>query len=284
MGSARASVKSNNMNRSTLTVSKAGAERYRREAEFHDRTFDAHARRATEGFYSITHSTSKALYRSYVLEHAAARRVLEYGCGPDGHSALLARHGARVIGIDLSAVAIAQNRKQSRRNGAEASEFCLMNAEILGFADASFDLVCGLGILHHLDLKRSLSEIARVLRPAGSAIFLEPLGLNPAINLYRWLTPTLRTPDEHPLQTADLSEFRNYFRQCEITYFHLTSLAAPLLRRTPWFDAVLAALERTDQFLFRRLPFLRKYAWAAAIVLTEPKAQTRSNRSRNAAA
>ncbi len=258
--------------------------RYRREAAFHDRTFDAHARRATDGFYSITHSTSKALYRSYLLEHAAARRVLEYGCGPDGHGALLERHGAKVVGIDLSAVAIAQNRKQSRRNGAEASEFCLMNAERLGFADTRFDLVCGLGILHHLDLERSLSEIARVLRPSGSAIFLEPLGLNPAINLYRWLTPKLRTPDEHPLQMADLSGFRNYFQRCETTYFHLTSLAAPLLLRTPWFDTVLAALERTDQFLFGRLAFLRKYAWAAAIVLAEPKVQMRSSRSRNIAA
>jgi SAM-dependent methyltransferase len=247
--------------------------RYQREAAFHNRVFDAHDRRAAEGFYSITHSTSKAFYRRYLLEHCANRTVLEYGCGPDGHGLLLARHGAAVTAIDLSPVAIRLNRQESDRKGACGIDFCLMNAEILAFANQSFDLICGMGILHHLDLQRSSSELARVLRPQGSAIFLEPMGLNPAINLYRRLTPKLRTPDEHPLRPADLAELADHFGRCEVTYFHLSSLLASLFRRTPCFRAVLTALEATDRFLFHRLPFLSKYAWTAAIVLAEPRCQ-----------
>jgi len=51
-----------------------------------------------------------------------------------------------------------------------------MNAEELKFADDYFDIVCGGAILHHLDLNKALSEIARVLKPDGKAIFVEPLG------------------------------------------------------------------------------------------------------------
>jgi hypothetical protein len=48
------------------------------------------------------------------------------------------------------------------------------------------------------DLSLACSEIARVLRPGGPAIFVEPLGHNPLINAYRKRTPALRTVDEHP--------------------------------------------------------------------------------------
>jgi len=45
-------------------------------------------------------------------------------------------------------------------------------AESLPFADASFDLVVGHAVLHHLpDLSRAFSEFARVLRPGGRLLF-----------------------------------------------------------------------------------------------------------------
>src|SRR3546814_1101008 len=78
-----------------------------------------------------------------------------------------------------------------------------MNAEAMTFPDDSFDLVFGSGIIHHLDIDRAFGEIARVLRPGGRAVFIEPLGLNPAIELYRRFTPSARTPDEHPLLRRD---------------------------------------------------------------------------------
>jgi len=37
----------------------------------------------------------------------------------------------------------------------------------------------------------------------GSAIFIDPLGHNPAINMFRRSTPDLRTEDEHPLLLED---------------------------------------------------------------------------------
>jgi ubiquinone/menaquinone biosynthesis C-methylase UbiE len=46
------------------------------------------------------------------------------------------------------------------------------NAESLPFADASFDLVLGHAVLHHIpDLHRAFAEFARVLAPGGTVLF-----------------------------------------------------------------------------------------------------------------
>ena len=41
-------------------------------------------------------------------------------------------------------------------------------------------------------------------------IFIEPLGTNPLINLYRKFTPTSRSDDEHPLTFEDIKYFKSY--------------------------------------------------------------------------
>ncbi len=46
------------------------------------------------------------------------------------------------------------------------------DAERLPFADASFDLVFGHAVLHHIpDLERAFAEFARVLEPGGTIVF-----------------------------------------------------------------------------------------------------------------
>ena len=61
-----------------------------------------------------------------------------------------------------------------------------------------FDIVYGTGILHHLEINKCLNEIHRILKPDGNLLFVEPLGTNPLINLYRKFTPNSRSKDEHP--------------------------------------------------------------------------------------
>src|SRR3954468_24875509 len=51
-------------------------------------------------------------------------------------------------------------------------ETAACDAEDLPFADASFDLVLGHAVLHHLpDLRRAFGEFDRVLRPGGTVLF-----------------------------------------------------------------------------------------------------------------
>ena len=244
--------------------------RLRREADFHDRTFTEKSRAATGKFYTAA-ARGKLLYRELVRKDCVGRQILEYGCGTGSYAFDLARAGARVAGIDISAAGI--ELAQQRAAAEDLSEqitFQVMNAESLGFPDCRFDLVCGSGILHHLHLERALEELSRVLKADGQAIFFEPLGHNPFINFYRRLTPALRSVDEHPLHLGDLRLFANYFEQTEFHFFSLCSLLAVPFRSLPGFGLLLRALEGVDQLLFR-IPFLQKQAWIVVAHLSRPR-------------
>jgi SAM-dependent methyltransferase len=242
----------------------------RREKEFHDRVFEEQTRKPAWKFYAVT-VESRAFYESLVRRHGARTTALDYGCGRGANSRLLATVAERVVAIDISSVALAKTKERIRNAGTHNVHFSAMNAEMLALAPASFHLICGTAVIHHLDLDRALPELARVLRPDGTAVFLEPLGHNPIINIYRRLTPSFRTVDEHPLKVADLNLTQRFFAQVEAHYFTLLPLLAVPLRRMPFFPALLRFLARADRALFDRMPGLSRYAWQVVILLREPK-------------
>ena len=240
-----------------------------REAEFFDDIYREDGRASVRKYYSVA-TTVQNRFTSLIRENCEGLETLEYGCGPGRYGLELARRGARVTGIDVSETGIELANERAQEMGLDNAHFLIMDAEELDFATNSFDLVFGTGILHHLDLDRSLSEIARVLKPEGRAIFIEPLGHNPVINLFRRLRPELRTPDEHPLRARDLREMTRYFGHLDRECYCLTSLLAVPLRQRASFRAVQTALESFDRALFR-LPFTGLLAWQLLLVLTRPR-------------
>lgn len=248
------------------------------EKEYHDKVFEDGTRETVAKYYTIA-AESRRLYRSYLENNCPGKRALEYGCGPESYAFVMARKGAHVTGIDISDVAIEEVQKLAAQEKAgKRTDFRVMDAEALDFPGAEFDLICGTGILHHLDLKKAYPELARVLRADGSAIFVEPLGHNPLIRLYRALTPKLRTADEHPLLMRDLENARTHFRQMDVIYLHLFCLLAVPFRRFAAFPRILNRLERLDRWLFTAMPFLGRYAWMIILILREPRpASTKQN-------
>jgi len=243
----------------------AAAERIKREAEFHDQRFGSTEKRAADAFYVV----AQQAYREYdkqIVADVAGLSVLELGAGIESRAFMLAAAGAKVSGIDISPVAVEQSQREAERLGLSC-RFEVMNAEELTYANASFDRVCGAGILHHLSLKASYAEIARVLKPGGKATFVEPLGHNPVINLYRNRTPEQRTPDEHPLLTKDFQEAKNYFKSVQTRCFHLASLAALPFRRMKHFETVLRILDRVDAVILSDRSPLRWGAWMVVVTL-----------------
>ena len=239
-------------------------DRPQREAEFHDHLYahDRGARIPTAKYYSVM-DRCRDEYLSRISDGVGGKRVLEYGCGPGGHAAHLAAAGANVVAIDISAEAI----RQARERVHSSVKLRQMNAEAMTFNDDSFDLVCGTGILHHLDLEKALGEVSRVLRPGGRALFIEPLGHNPVINLYRRLTPSMRSDDEHPLKMKDFEAAERLFSVVDLSFYNLTTLAAVPLRKTKIFDVASRGLSRIDEALIRTIPFSRRYAWSVLIEL-----------------
>lgn len=239
------------------------ADRLEREREFHDVRFHNDEARAAVGkFYQVVPGAQTDYETS--LRRWAQGRVLEYGCGTGSYAFDLAT-AAAVVGIDISPVAIEKANEIARARGVDPT-FLEMNAEELSFAPASFDLVCGSGILHHLDIERAAAQISKVVKPGGAAVFMEPMGYNPLINWYRNRTPEMRTEDEHPLLNHDLAVLRDHAESIEVRYHGLAALAAaPIVHRRAG-SSLLSGLEMADRGLLK-IPGVRSLAWIALIEL-----------------
>jgi SAM-dependent methyltransferase len=98
---------------------------------------------------------------------------LEIGSGTGYFSLNLLQAGAirRATCTDISPGMLATLRGNAERLGLEV-ETVATGAEQLPFEDASFDLVLGHAILHHIpDLSRAFAEFHRVLKPGGTVVF-----------------------------------------------------------------------------------------------------------------
>lgn len=198
----------------------------------------------------------------------ADKAVLDYGCGAGDFSHLLTRFGAKVTGIDLSPQLIEKARSDGLSDDG-FPRFLVGDAHHTPFPANSFDYVVGNGALHHLDLGRAYGEIARVLKPAGKAYFMEPMYSHPLLWLLRRLTPKAHTADERPLSISEMEAARSWFREVSHReHFLFAVLAAPahLLGRQAALKAIGTA-DRLDSTLMRAFPQLRSFAWLAMLIL-----------------
>lgn len=179
--------------------------------------------------------------------------------------------GARVTGFDISLTRLQEARQRvAGEPGSAETGLLQCAAEMLPFQDGAFDAVLGKQILHHLDLQIAIPEIARVLRPGGRAVFLEPLIHNPLLEGYRRLTPHLRSPTERALSMGDIaamgSHFRSYRHQEFILFSILPVLAAALIRKRGAPDGWLRPLQQFDRRLLSAVPALGRYCWETVII------------------
>jgi 2-polyprenyl-3-methyl-5-hydroxy-6-metoxy-1,4-benzoquinol methylase len=159
--------------------------------------------------HTVTSKTMLRMRQDFVdrLDEVRELNVLDIGCGHGTLSlSLLSKGALYVAGIDISDKYVREANTAAVAAGFDPAtfDFQVMDAHHLAFPNDLFDIVVGNGILHHLDLPVCLESIARVLKPGGFALFIEPLAGNPLLKLFRLLTPRARTVDEKPLTTSDL--------------------------------------------------------------------------------
>jgi SAM-dependent methyltransferase len=197
------------------------------------------------------------------LGDVKGKRILELGCGIGGLTTTLAGNGAYVSAIDISPEAVKMTREKCEGFIGQV-DVQRMDANNLHYTAESFDLVVGELILHHLDCIKAAREIGRVLKPHGKAVFVEPLACNPLLNIWRRLTPSIRTVNEKPLSYLDILEAGKYFSSVKYQEFALLPLLSSLVYLITFSHRAKAKsaefLTRLDIPLLRLCKPLRRYS------------------------
>lgn len=103
-------------------------------------------------------------------------RLLEVGCGPAVMLPDLLAMGFEVHGIDVSQEMIRRGRQRMAGHPLEKRcHLAIGDVEQLQFSDACFEAVLCMGVLEYLPRHATaLAEIARVLKPGGTAVLTVP--------------------------------------------------------------------------------------------------------------
>jgi SAM-dependent methyltransferase len=189
----------------------AEIERYWNE-RIHDLEMTDHAVGSREFFADLEdYRFDKLHYLPRLVDFSAyaGRELLEVGCGVGTDLVRFARGGAIVTGVDLSKTAIDLARKNFEWNGVRAVDLRVANAESLPYADGSFDVVYGHGVLQYTaEAPRLVRECHRVLRPGGEAIFMVYNRIS-WLNAMSKLTKVALEHDDAPvLKKYSIAEFR----------------------------------------------------------------------------
>lgn len=249
-------------------------ERLQREQAFHDEQAKERARHYEQHPEELLFRDEDYLgHESWIAPAVAflgdvhGLDVLDCGCGHGMASVVLARRGAKVVSCDLSLGYLNEARQRAKANQVSI-QWVKADGQRLPFADGSFDRIWGNAILHHLDMKQAAAEIHRLLKPGGRAVFCEPWGENPVLNLARRRLPYPgkgRTPDEMPLKSSDVDVLRSVFPHLTLHGFQLLSMAQRFLGKGRWGRR----LHEWDRRLLGCFPSLQR--WCRYVVLTMDK-------------
>jgi len=178
-------------------------------------------------------------------------KILDIGCGGGLLTSYLAEKGYQVYGIDLSQksldVAILQDTDQK-------ISYLKASAEKLPYDDMSFDAVCMMDLLEHVDdYSIVIQEASRVLKPGG-ILFFHTFNRNllskiVIINGVEWFVKN--TPNDMHIYEKFIkpSELKKVFNQNFLEVEHLKGLIPNILSKS--FLKLLLKREIDGNFSFK---------------------------------
>jgi 2-polyprenyl-3-methyl-5-hydroxy-6-metoxy-1,4-benzoquinol methylase len=207
------------------------------------------------------------------LEHfgnVEGKTVVDLGCGRGATSLFFAYHGAKVISVDISEMAISNLFKYCQDNSiANINPVKMPAQEILKLGKVDF--IFGSMILHHIEPFDEFSRNLRtVIKPGGKGFFWENSARSRTMIWFRqnivgklWV-PKFGDPEEFPLTPGEVNEIRKYFH-VEIEYPELLffrMISSYLLRGH--FNNPFQLLDN----YFYKFPAIRKFSYRQYLCLS----------------
>jgi ubiquinone/menaquinone biosynthesis C-methylase UbiE len=148
----------------------------------------------------------------FAARWAAGKHVLDVACGEGYGSALLSRHAASVVGVDISPEAI-DHAKNAYVTVANA-QFVCASCTSIPLDDASVDVAVSFETIEHItEQSQFLDEVLRVLKPEGVLLLSCP----------------------NKLEYTDKRDYVNEFHVKELYREELAALLAPRWPHSTWF-------------------------------------------------
>lgn len=262
----------------------AAAERKKREVEFHAQVIAPKAdtsrvsQEVIERYRTLKHwNIFPKEFAIKALGDLSDKEICEVGCGDGKMSIQLSLLGARkVVALDLSPELVEIARKNLENHGIpeDRVSFRVEDAEELDL-DQKFDVVFIFSVLHHMNIAKTMPNVARILKDNGKAVILEPVNFSKGLKTLRRFVPVPLevTPDERQFDEDDLEVIRGVFGSTETRYYRFLSRLERFLPNRHKIEKghlltrlILLTLYWADQRIISLFPWMRKYYGYTVIV------------------
>ena len=193
-----------------------------------------------------------------VKKVGAGARVLDIGCGAGFLANALAREGHEVTGIDASGESLVVG---ARHDETRTVRYERGDALALPYPTASFDVVCAMDFLEHVeDPAAVVAEASRMLRPGGLFFFhtfnRNPLAWLIVIKGVEWFVKNT-PPDMHVLRLfVKPAELRAMCATSGLDVRELRGTAPVVLSRAFWAMLATGSVRSDFRFEFTRFTLL----------------------------
>jgi ubiquinone/menaquinone biosynthesis C-methylase UbiE len=214
------------------------------------------------------------------LDSVEGQTILDLGCGNGIISVFLALHGAKIIGIDIDAAALREAHERAAHFDREgACTFLVGAGEAMSVGTETVDIVFSRSTLQYMNRSQALKECLRVLKPGGKMILLQNLPSNPFLMFFR-LIRRWRSREgaarayvesiKGYVTLPELQSLQTSFSAFEYEFYHLLDVPAIELaaqyKKNRLLGAIKGIANRMDMLVFKRVPFVRQFAWYVGVV------------------